>query len=336
VHSIDKRKAMLINNTKRILVTGGAGFLGSHLCEQLIQNGHDVLCVDNYYTGNKDNIAHLLEHPRFELLRHDVTFPLYVEVDEIYNLACPASPIHYQNDPVQTTKTSVHGAINMLGLAKRVKAKIFQASTSEVYGDPEVHPQLESYWGRVNPIGIRSCYDEGKRCAETLFFDYWRQHRLRIKVARIFNTYGPRMHPNDGRVVSNFIVQALQGKPITIYGDGNQTRSFCFVNDLIDGFIKFMDTPDELTGPINLGNPGEFTILELAEMIIAKTGARSKLVRLPLPQDDPRQRQPDISLARSSLNWQPTTALSAGLDMTIAYFDRLLSSQSALDSAGSN
>ncbi len=320
---------MNINNTKRILITGGAGFLGSHLCERLIQEGHDVLCVDNYYTGNKANIMHLLDHPRFELLRHDVTFPLYVEVDEIYNLACPASPIHYQHDPVQTTKTSVHGAINMLGLAKRVKAKIFQASTSEVYGDPEIHPQPESYWGRVNPIGIRSCYDEGKRCAETLFFDYWRQHNMRIKVARIFNTYGPRMHPNDGRVVSNFIVQALQGKPITIYGDGNQTRSFCFVDDLIQGFIALMATPDDITGPINLGNPAEFTILQLAEMVIAKTGSRSKLERLPLPQDDPRQRQPDISCAQQILNWQPTTSLSAGLDKTIQYFDCLLSANQA-------
>jgi len=322
---------MNIKNTKRILVTGGAGFLGSHLCERLLQTGHDVLCVDNYYTGDKANLVQLLDHPRFELLRHDVTFPLYVEIDELYNLACPASPIHYQHDPVQTTKTSVHGAINMLGLAKRVKAKIFQASTSEVYGDPEVHPQPESYWGRVNPIGIRSCYDEGKRCAETLFFDYWRQHNLRIKVARIFNTYGPRMHPNDGRVVSNFIVQALRGDPITIYGDGNQTRSFCYVDDLIRGFISLMETPDDVTGPINLGNPAEFTILQLAELIIAKTGSRSQLQRQPLPQDDPRQRKPDISVAQRVLDWQPTTSLSAGLDTTIQYFDQMLSSKTARD-----
>jgi UDP-glucuronate decarboxylase len=319
---------MQLNDSKRILVTGGAGFLGSHLCEKLIEQGHDVLCVDNYYTGNKANIIGLLDHPRFELMRHDVTFPLYVEVDEIYNLACPASPVHYQHDPVQTTKTSVHGAINMLGLAKRVKAKIFQASTSEVYGDPEVHPQPEAYWGRVNPIGIRSCYDEGKRCAETLFFDYWRQHKLRIKVARIFNTYGPRMHPNDGRVVSNFIVQALQGKPITIYGDGNQTRSFCFVDDLIQGFIAFMATPDDVTGPVNLGNPTEFTIRQLAEQIIEKTGSRSTLECLPLPQDDPRQRKPDITYAQQLMNWQPSTSLSLGLDRTVQYFDKLLSGNS--------
>ncbi|WP_333689104.1 UDP-glucuronic acid decarboxylase family protein [Methylococcus capsulatus] len=308
---------------KRILVTGGAGFLGSHLCESLLGLGHDVLCVDNFFTGSKDNILHLLGNPHFELLRHDVTFPLYVEVDEIYNLACPASPIHYQFDPVQTTKTSVHGAINMLGLAKRVKAKIFQASTSEVYGDPEVHPQTEDYVGHVNPIGPRSCYDEGKRCAETLFFDYRRQHNLSIKVARIFNTYGPRMHPNDGRVVSNFIVQALKGQPITLYGDGEQTRSFCYVSDLIDGFIRLMDSPDDLTGPINLGNPGEFTIRQLAEKIIAMTGSSSKLVYQPLPVDDPRQRRPDIGLAKEKLGWEPRIPLEEGLVHTIAYFDDL-------------
>ncbi|CAI8722767.1 UDP-glucuronate decarboxylase [Methylococcus capsulatus] len=309
---------------KRILVTGGAGFLGSHLCESLLGLGHDVLCVDNFFTGSRDNILHLLGNPHFELLRHDVTFPLYVEVDEIYNLACPASPIHYQFDPVQTTKTSVHGAINMLGLAKRVKAKIFQASTSEVYGDPEVHPQTEDYVGHVNPIGPRSCYDEGKRCAETLFFDYRRQHNLSIKVARIFNTYGPRMHPNDGRVVSNFIVQALKGQPITLYGDGEQTRSFCYVSDLIDGFIRLMDSPDDLTGPINLGNPGEFTIRQLAEKIIAMTGSSSKLVYQPLPVDDPRQRRPDIGLAKEKLGWEPHIPLEEGLVHTIAYFDDLL------------
>jgi len=310
---------------KRVLVTGGAGFIGSHLCERLLAEGCDVLCVDNFFTGSKDNIAHLLGEPRFELMRHDVTFPLYVEVDEIYNLACPASPIHYQFDPVQTTKTSVHGAINMLGLAKRVRARIFQASTSEVYGDPKIHPQPESYWGHTNPIGPRACYDEGKRCAETLFFDYRRQHGLSIKVARIFNTYGPRMHPNDGRVVSNFIVQALQGEPVTIYGDGSQTRSFCFVDDLIEAFIRLMRLDDDFTGPMNLGNPGEFTILELAEKVIAETGSSSKIVRKPLPADDPVQRQPDISLARRMLDWEPKVPLDEGLKKTVAYFDRLLS-----------
>lgn len=309
----------------RVLVTGGAGFLGSHLCERLLDRGDDVLCVDNYFTGQRANIAHLIGNPYFEVMRHDVTFPLYVEVDQIYNLACPASPVHYQFDPVQTTKTSVHGAINMLGLAKRVKAKILQASTSEVYGDPEIHPQPESYWGRVNPIGIRSCYDEGKRCAETLFFDYWRQHGLRIKVVRIFNTYGPLMHPNDGRVVSNFIVQALRGEDITIYGDGNQTRSFCYVDDLIEGMIRTMDTPDDFTGPINIGNPNEFTIRELAERVIALTGSRSALIFKPLPADDPRQRRPDISLARSVLDWTPRIQLDEGLHKTIAYFKRLVS-----------
>ncbi|WP_315765902.1 MULTISPECIES: UDP-glucuronic acid decarboxylase family protein [unclassified Bradyrhizobium] len=308
----------------RVLVTGGAGFLGSHLCERLLDRGDDVLCVDNYFTGRRANIAHLIGNPYFEVMRHDVTFPLYVEVDQIYNLACPASPVHYQFDPVQTTKTSVHGAINMLGLAKRVKAKILQASTSEVYGDPEIHPQPESYWGRVNPIGIRSCYDEGKRCAETLFFDYWRQHGLRIKVVRIFNTYGPRMHPNDGRVVSNFIVQALRGEDITIYGDGNQTRSFCYVDDLIEGMIQTMDTPDDFTGPINIGNPNEFTIRELAERVIALTGSRSSLIFKPLPADDPRQRRPDISLARTVLDWMPRVQLDEGLQKTIAYFRRLV------------
>ena len=306
--------------TKRVLVTGGAGFLGSHLCERLLSDGKDVLCVDNFFTGTKENIAHLLTNPRFELLRHDVTFPLFVEVDEIYNLACPASPIHYQFDPVQTTKTSVHGAINMLGLAKRLRCKILQASTSEVYGDPEVHPQTETYWGRVNPIGPRSCYDEGKRCAETLFFDYHRQHKLRIKVARIFNTYGPRMHPSDGRVVSNFIVQALSGRPITIFGEGRQTRSFCFVDDLIDGLVRLMESPDDITGPVNLGNPGEFTIRELAEKVIALTGARSKLVFEALPTDDPKQRQPDIALAKKALGWQPAIALDEGLKRTVGYF----------------
>ena len=309
---------------KRILVTGGAGFLGSHLCERLLAAGHDVICVDNFFTGTKDNIAHLLDNPYFELLRHDVTFPLYVEVDEIYNLACPASPIHYQYDPVQTTKTSVHGAINLLGLAKRVRAKILQASTSEVYGDPAVHPQPEHYWGNVNPIGPRSCYDEGKRCAETLFFDYRRQHGLRIKVARIFNTYGPRMHPNDGRVVSNFIVQALRNQPITIYGDGTQTRSFCYVDDLIEGLIRLMKSPDDLTGPVNLGNPGEFTMIELAEAIRDLAGSRSPLVHKPLPQDDPRQRQPDIRLAKQHLGWEPRVPLREGLQPTIAYFEQLL------------
>lgn len=305
---------------RRILVTGGAGFLGSHLCERLIAEGHSVLCVDNFFTGTKDNIAHLLPNPHFEVVRHDVTFPLYVEVDEIYNLACPASPIHYQYDPVQTTKTSVHGAINMLGLAKRVKATILQASTSEVYGDPKIHPQTESYWGHVNPIGFRSCYDEGKRCAETLFFDYRRQYGLRIKVARIFNTYGPRMHPNDGRVVSNFIMQALKGEAITIYGDGTQTRSFCYVDDLIDGLAGLMRTPDDFTGPVNLGNPNEFTIRELAEKVIALTNSKSTLEFKPLPSDDPVQRQPDITLAKSALAWRPTVHLEDGLLKTIEYF----------------
>jgi UDP-glucuronate decarboxylase len=313
-----------VSNRKRVLVTGGAGFLGSHLCERLLRDGCDVLCVDNFYSGTKDNVAHLVQNPHFELMRHDVTFPLYIEVDEIYNLACPASPIHYQWDPVQTTKTSVHGAINMLGLAKRTKAKIFQASTSEVYGDPTMHPQQESYWGNVNPIGIRSCYDEGKRCAETLFFDYRRQHDLRIKVARIFNTYGPRMHPNDGRVVSNFIVQALAGEPITIYGDGGQTRSFCYVADLIEGFIRLMASADDVVGPINLGNPQEFTIRQLAEAVIELTGSRSDLHLLPLPSDDPRQRQPDISLARSTLGWEPSMPLREGLARTIRYFRELV------------
>jgi UDP-glucuronate decarboxylase len=309
------------SSTKRILVTGGAGFLGSHLCDRLIEQGHDVLCVDNFYTGTKRNVEHLLQHPRFELMRHDVTFPLYVEVDEIYNLACPASPVHYQHDPVQTTKTSVHGAINMLGLAKRVHAKILQASTSEVYGDPEVHPQPESYWGRVNPIGIRSCYDEGKRCAETLFFDYWRQHKLRIKVVRIFNTYGPRMHPNDGRVVSNFIMQALRGEDITIYGTGSQTRSFCYVDDLVDGMIRMMETPDDVTGPVNVGNPGEFSMLELAEKVLGLVGSRSKLVFMPLPADDPTQRRPDITVAKQVLRgWEPRVGLEEGLARSIDYF----------------
>jgi UDP-glucuronate decarboxylase len=306
---------------KRVLVTGGAGFLGSHLCDRLIADGAEVLCVDNFFTGRRSNVAHLLDHPRFELMRHDVTFPLYVEVDEIYNLACPASPVHYQYDPVQTTKTSVHGAINMLGLAKRTGAKILQASTSEVYGDPAVHPQTEEYWGNVNPIGIRSCYDEGKRCAETLFFDYHRQHKVKIKVARIFNTYGPRMHPNDGRVVSNFIVQSLAGESITIYGDGSQTRSFCFVDDLIDGFIRFMDTPDEITGPINLGNPDEFTIRELAELVLDQAGGESELVEKALPADDPQQRKPDIGVARETLNWEPKVKLAQGLERTVAYFE---------------
>jgi len=313
---------------KKILVTGGAGFLGSHLCDRLIKNGHEVICVDNCYTGNKANIYHLFGNPRFEFLRHDITFPLFLEVDEIYNLACPASPIHYQFDPVQTTKTSVHGAINMLGLAKRVKAKIFQASTSEVYGDPSVHPQPESYWGNVNPIGRRSCYDEGKRCAETLFFDYHRQHDLPIKVARIFNTYGPRMHPNDGRVVSNFIVQALNDGPITIYGDGSQTRSFCYVDDLIDGFIQFMDTENDFNGPLNLGNPGEFSILELAEIIIEQINSKSKIVYNPLPDDDPKQRKPDISLATEKCNWEPKIELHEGLKHTISYFKELHKSNS--------
>ncbi len=308
---------------KRILVTGGAGFLGSHLCERLLEDGHEVLCVDNYFTGSKSNIEHLFANPRFELLRHDVCFPLYVEVDEIYNLACPASPIHYQHDPVQTTKTSVHGAINMLGLAKRVGAKILQASTSEVYGDPEIHPQTEDYWGRVNPIGIRACYDEGKRCAETLFFDYHRQHNLRIKVARIFNTYGPRMHPSDGRVVSNFINQALKGDPITIFGDGSQTRSFCYVDDLVEGLIRLMDTADAVVGPVNIGNPGEFTMLEVAELVLEKTSSASKLSFQSLPSDDPLQRQPNIDLAKSLMNWNPSILLPEGLDHTIAYFSAL-------------
>jgi UDP-glucuronate decarboxylase len=312
---------------RSILVTGGAGFLGSHLCDRLIADGHDVICVDNFFTGTKQNVEHLIGHSRFELVRHDVTFPLYIEVDEIYNLACPASPIHYQHDPVQTTKTSVHGAINMLGLAKRLKCRIFQASTSEVYGDPIVHPQTESYWGNVNPIGPRSCYDEGKRCAETLFFDYHRQHRLEIKVARIFNTYGPRMHPSDGRVVSNFIVQALKGEPISIFGDGSQTRSFCYADDLIDGFVRLMESGSDLTGPVNLGNPGEFTIRELGEMVIAMTGSKSKLTFHELPQDDPKQRQPDISLARSRLGWEPKIALKDGLARTIAYFEKLLAAE---------
>jgi len=309
---------------KRVLVTGGAGFLGSHLCERLLADGFDVLCVDNYFTGTKDHIAHLLGHPHFEMLRHDVTFPLYVEVDEIFNLACPASPVHYQFDPVQTTKTSVHGAINMLGLAKRVKAKIFQASTSEVYGDPVVHPQTEEYRGNVNPIGPRACYDEGKRCAETLFFDYHRQHKLNIRVARIFNTYGPRMHPNDGRVVSNFVIQALKGEPITVFGDGKQTRAFCYVDDLIEGFIRLMAAPNDVSGPINLGNPHEFTIAELAELVIDLTGAKSKVVYRPLPVDDPMQRCPDISKARALLGWEPKVPLREGLQLTIAYFDALL------------
>lgn len=315
---------MKVSNRKRVLVTGGAGFLGSHLCERLLFDGCDVLCVDNFYSGTKDNIAHLLGNPHFELMRHDVTFQLYVEVDEIYNLACPASPIHYQFDPVQTTKTSVHGAINMLGLAKRTKAKIFQASTSEVYGDPSVHPQKEDYWGNVNPIGLRSCYDEGKRCAETLFFDYRRQHGLRIKVARIFNTYGPRMHPNDGRVVSNFIVQALKNEPITIYGDGSQTRSFCYVEDMIDAFMRLMNSDDGFTGPVNLGNPDEFTILALAEQVKRVTGSSSEIVFKPLPSDDPVQRQPDITLARKTLDWAPSVRLEEGLVRTIEYFDHLL------------
>ena len=315
---------MQITNRKRVLVTGGAGFLGSHLCERLLNDGCEVLCIDNFYSGTKDNVAHLIDKPHFELIRHDVSFPLFVEVDEIYNLACPASPVHYQRDPVQTTKTSVLGAMNMLGLAKRTKAKIFQASTSEVYGDPEVHPQQESYWGHVNPIGIRSCYDEGKRCAETLFFDYHRQHALEIKVVRIFNTYGPRMHPNDGRVVSNFIVQALRGEDITIYGDGSQTRSFCYVDDLIEGFVRFMDSPDHVTGPINIGNPGEFTIRQLAEAVLQMVGGKSQLVMMPLPQDDPKQRQPDITLARQMLGWEPKIKLEVGLGRTIEYFRKFL------------
>ncbi|MDB5645845.1 MAG: NAD-dependent dehydratase [Methylobacterium sp.] len=311
-------------NTKKILVTGGAGFLGSHLCERLLDQGHEVLCVDNFFTGTRRNVAHLLGEPRFELMRHDVTFPLYVEVDEIYNLACPASPVHYQFDPVQTAKTSVIGAINMLGLAKRLKAKVFQASTSEVYGDPEVHPQPEAYWGRVNPIGYRSCYDEGKRCAETLFFDYHRQHGIPIKVARIFNTYGPRMHPNDGRVVSNLVLQALRNEDITLYGDGSQTRSFCYVDDLIEGFLRLMETDATVTGPINIGNPGEFTIRQLAELVVELTGSRSEMVFRPLPPDDPRQRRPDITQARAVLDWEPTIPLREGLRKTIAYFEKSL------------
>jgi UDP-glucuronate decarboxylase len=318
---LEKSKSFIM---QRNLVTGGAGFLGSHLCDRLIARGDDVLCVDNFFTGSKRNVAHLLGNSNFELMRHDVTFPLYVEVDRIFNLACPASPVHYQFDPVQTTKTSVHGAINMLGLAKRVKARILQASTSEVYGDPEVHPQPESYWGRVNPIGIRSCYDEGKRCAETLFFDYHRQHQLEIKVMRIFNTYGPRMHPQDGRVVSNFIVQALKGEDITIYGSGQQTRSFCYVDDLIEGMLRLMDSPADFTGPVNIGNPGEFTMLELAEKVLKLVGGKSKLVFLPLPEDDPKQRQPDITLAKSKLDWEPKVGLEDGLKETIAYFRKLL------------
>lgn len=310
--------------SQRILVSGGAGFIGSHLCRRLLEQGHEVLCVDNFFTGSRSNIEELLDHRRFELMRHDVTFPLYVEVDQIYNLACPASPVHYQFDPVQTTKTSVVGAINMLGLAKRLKIPVFQASTSEVYGDPSVHPQVEEYWGNVNPIGIRSCYDEGKRCAETLFFDYRRQHNLQIKVVRIFNTYGPRMHPADGRVVSNFIVQALKGEDITIFGAGNQTRSFCYVDDLVDGFLRMMATPDDVTGPVNLGNPNEFTIRELAELVIELTGSSSRLVQRPLPQDDPRQRQPDISKARDVLGWEPKIQLREGLVRTIEHFDALL------------
>jgi UDP-glucuronate decarboxylase len=309
---------------KRILVTGGSGFLGSHLCERLLSYDVNVICVDNFFTGSRTNVEHLLDQKPFELIRHDVTFPLYIEVDEIYNLACPASPVHYQRDPIQTTKTSVHGAINMLGLAKRVKAKVLQASTSEVYGDPTVHPQTEDYWGHTNPIGPRSCYDEGKRCAETLFFDYWRQNNLRIKVARIFNTYGPRMHPNDGRVVSNFIVQALLGRDITVFGDGAQTRSFCYVDDLIEGLVRLMATPDAIVGPVNLGNPSEFSILDLASTVIDITGSRSRIVHRPLPQDDPRQRQPDISLAREQLSWAPHTSLKEGLAQTIAYFEQLL------------
>jgi UDP-glucuronate decarboxylase len=309
---------------KRVLITGGAGFIGSHLSDRLLKDGHTVLCVDNYFTGSRENVKHLIFNQNFELYRHDITFPLYVEADQIYNLACPASPIHYQRDPVQTTKTSVIGALNMLGLAKRLNARILQASTSEVYGDPAVHPQTEDYWGNVNPIGPRSCYDEGKRCAETLFFDYWRQHKLDIKVARIFNTYGPRMHPNDGRVISNFVVQALNGEPMTIYGDGSQTRSFCYVDDLVDGLIKLMNSPDDFTGPCNLGNPNEFTMLQVAQLVIELTGSKSKLVYRPLPQDDPRQRQPDINLAKNSLSWEPKQQLRDGLLKTISYFENVL------------
>ncbi|MBC7281945.1 UDP-glucuronic acid decarboxylase family protein [Hoeflea sp.] len=318
-----------IYGRRRVLVTGGAGFLGSHLIDRLLARGDEVLCVDNLFTGDKRNLDHVHGHERFEFMRHDISFPLYVEVDEIYNLACPASPVHYQHDPVQTTKTSVLGAINMLGLAKRLQCKIFQASTSEVYGDPAVHPQREDYWGNVNPIGLRSCYDEGKRCAETLFFDYSRQHRLSIKVARIFNTYGPRMHPADGRVVSNFIIQALKGEPISLYGDGSQTRSFCYYEDLIEGFLRLMDTPDDVTGPVNLGNPNEFTIRQLAEQVIDLVGAKSQIIERPLPQDDPMQRQPDITLARTTLGWEPTVQLREGLAKTIEYFDGLLSSDEA-------
>ena len=315
-----QRVSRVYNTRRRVLVTGGAGFIGSHLCERLLADGCDVLCVDNFFTGTKDNIAHLIGSPHFELMRHDVTFPLYVEVDEIYNLACPAAPIHYQYDPVQTTKTSVHGAINVLGLAKRVKAKILQASTSEVYGDPQVHPQTEAYWGHVNPVGLRACYDEGKRCAETLFFDYHRQHKLRVKVARIFNTYGPRMHPNDGRVVSNFVVQALKGEPLTVYGDGKQTRSFCYVDDLVEGLVRLMASPDEFTGPVNMGNPVEFTIGELAKKVIELSGSKSRIERKPLPSDDPKQRQPDIALAKEKLGWAPKIALAEGLPKIIDYF----------------
>ncbi len=318
---------MKYHNKKRILITGGAGFLGSHLCERLISEGSEIICVDNCFTGTRKNMANFSSNPNFEFIRHDITFPLYIEADEIYNLACPASPIHYQFDPVQTTKTSVHGAINMLGLAKRLKAKILQASTSEVYGDPEIHPQPESYWGKVNPIGPRSCYDEGKRCAETLFFDYYRQHGLKIKVARIFNTYGPRMHPNDGRVVSNFIVQALSNKDITVFGNGLQTRSFCYVDDLIAGLVKMMNSPDEFIGPVNLGNPDEFSVLELAKKIIEITGSKSKIVFRPLPQDDPLQRQPDISLAKEKLDWQPTVNLTKGLEKTVEYFNKILANE---------
>lgn len=323
-----KTKKKMRTDSKRILVTGGAGFLGSHLCEQLLKQGHEVLCADNFYTGRRANIVHLVKNPYFEVLRHDVCFPLYVEVDEIYNLACPASPVHYQFDPVQTTKTSVHGSINMLGLAKRIKAKILLASTSEVYGDPHVHPQPETYWGHVNPIGLRACYDEGKRCAETLFFDYHRQHNLRIKVARIFNTYGPMMHPNDGRVVSNFIMQALKGEQITVFGEGSQTRSFCYVDDMIDGLIRLMNSPDDFTGPVNLGNPREFSILQLARLVIKLTGSKSKIVYKPLPQDDPRQRKADITLAKARLNWQVTIPLEKGLRKTIRYFTRLIKEHS--------
>jgi UDP-glucuronate decarboxylase len=323
---------MTTQKRKRILVTGGAGFVGSFLCEALLARGHEVLCADNYYTGTRRNIEHLLDNKRFEAVRHDITFPLYVEVDEIYNLACPASPIHYQYDPVQTTKTSVHGAINMLGLAKRLRAKILQASTSEVYGDPSVHPQTEDYWGNVNPVGPRACYDEGKRCAETLFFDYHRQHKLRIKVARIFNTYGPRMHPNDGRVVSNFIMQALTGKPVTLYGDGEQTRSFCYVDDLVDGLIRLMETGDDITGPINLGNPVEFSMRSLATKVLEQTGSRSSIELRPLPEDDPRQRQPDITRALEILHWQPTTDVAEGLKRTISYFRNMMD-QGLIESA---